>query len=519
MKIATSAQMREIDHATIGEMRIPGLRLMENAGKAVADKIIEYFPNARSIGFFCGKGNNGGDGLVCARHLIQQSLSAEVFLLSKSDELKGDAKANLSAYLNLSPKPILVEISNEEQLKQTVSILHNYDVLVDALLGTGTSGQIHGLTSLAIDVVNHTNKPIVSIDIPTGLDADRGTTLGKCIKPVLTVTLGLPKIGLVTYPGAKHVGRLKIADIGIPEKVIRDKHLFLNWMTDKEMALLLPHRDPDSHKGTYGHVMVLAGSPGFTGAAALTSLSALRSGAGLVTLGIPSSLQSLMATKLTEVMTLGLPETPKHFFDINAEPIILDFLYKAKVLAIGPGISTNEQTMALVRRLIQVSPRPMVIDADGLYAFSQDPSVCKLAKVPLILTPHPGEMARLTHSTIREVQGNRIGVAQKFSKEYNVYLVLKGSRTIIAEPGGQIYINSTGNAGMASGGSGDVLTGLITGFLAQGLNPLESCILGTYLHGSAGDIAADELTQFAMIAGDLITYLPKAIQQLQKLKE
>ncbi len=515
MKIVTSAQMREIDYATIGEMRIPGLRLMENAGKAVADAILKHYPTAQSIGFLCGRANNGGDGLVCARHLIQQGKSVEVFLLATADDLKGDAKANVTAYLNLTPPPKLIEITTDDQLKQASLSLKKFDLLVDALLGTGTSGQIRGLTSLAVDILNNTEKPIVSIDIPTGLDADRGTTLGKCIGPQLTITLGLPKVGLVTYPGAKHVGHLEIVDIGIPEKVIREKHIYLNWVTEEEIATLLPSRDPDSHKGTYGHVLVLAGSPGLTGAAILTSMAGLRSGAGLVTLGIPNSLQNVMATKLTEVMTWGLPETPKHTLDMNAEPLILDFLHKANVLAVGPGISTNEQTMALVRRLIQESTRPMVIDADGLRAFSQDPSVCKLAKAPLILTPHPGEMARLIHGTTKDVQSNRIGLAQKFAKEYKVYLILKGARTLIAEPGGQVYINPTGNPGMATGGAGDVLTGFIAGFLAQGLTPLEACLLGTYLHGSSGDFAAQSLTQFCLIADDLLTYLPKAIQKLQ----
>lgn len=517
MKIVTSAQMRDIDHAVIGEMRIPGLRLMENAGKGVADTLLKHFPEANSVGFLCGKGNNGGDGLVCARHLLQRGKSVEVFLLAKADDLKGDAKANVTAYLSLTPQPRLTEITTEDQLKQASLSLKKFDVLVDALLGTGTSGQIRGLTSLAVDIMNNTEKPIVSIDMPTGLDADRGTTLGKCIKPQLTITLGLPKVGLVTYPGAKHVGHLEIVDIGIPEKVIREKHVYLNWITEDEIATLLPSRDPDSHKGSYGHVLVLAGSPGLTGAATLTSLAGLRSGAGLVTLGIPHSLQSAMATKLTEVMTWGLPETAKHSLDMNAEPLILDFLHKANVLAVGPGISTHEQTLALVRRLIQASTRPMVIDADGLSAFSQDPVVCKSAKVPLILTPHPGEMARLIHSTTKDVQSNRIGIAQKFAKEYKVYLVLKGARTIIAEPGGQVYLNPTGNPGMATGGAGDVLTGIIAGFLAQGLSPLEACLLGTYLHGSAGDIAVGDLTQFSLIAGDLLTYLPKAIQKIQSL--
>ena len=510
--------MREIDQMAIGEMRIPGLRLMENAGESVTTEILNYFPSAKTIGIFCGKGNNGGDGLVCARHLIQHGVAVTVFLLAKPEDLKGDAKSNLTAYLSLKPKAELVDVSEENQLKQCIVNLKKLDVLVDAILGTGTTGQLRGLIPLAIDIINDSNKPIVSIDIPTGLDADRGLTLGKCIRPSLTTTLGLPKIGLVTYPGAKHVGRLEVVDIGIPAKIFREKHLHLNWVTEEEAALLLPTRDPDTHKGNYGHVLVLAGSPGMTGAAALTSLSALRTGAGLVTLGTPNSLQNLMATKLTEVMTLGLPETPKHSLDINAEPVILEFLQRANVLALGPGLSTNPQTLSLVRRLIQESHRPMVIDADGLRAFTQDPTICKHAKAPLILTPHPGEMARLIHETTREVQANRIGIAQKFAKENNVFLVLKGSRTVFAEPGGQVYLNPTGNAGMATGGSGDVLTGIIAGLLAQGISPLESCILGNYLHGLAGDLAAEELTQYSLIAGDILTYLPKAFQKLIKLQ-
>ncbi len=519
MKVVTSAQMRDLDQTAIEGFGIPSLTLMENAGKAVAEITRSSYPEARFFAIFCGKGNNGGDGLVVARHLHQQGLKVEVFLLANESNLTGDSKTNLEALKNQNPVPIIHELSSEPELNESLSSLEEADIIIDALLGTGSKGPLHGMVAQAVDAINDSNKPVVSIDIPTGINPDKGFPTGKCIIPALTIMLGLPKLGLVTFPGAKYIGKIEIADIGIPDQLVHQKHYSLNYLTIDECSMYIPLRDPEGHKGKFGHVLVLAGSPGFTGAAALTSMSALRAGTGLVTLGTPSSLQPLMATKLTEVMTLGLPETNRHSLDINAEQMIHEFLNKATVIAVGPGLSTHEATLSLVRKLVISSPRPMVLDADALMAFTQDSAILKSAKVPVVLTPHPGEMSRLVHLTSYQVQANRINLAQQFSKQHNVYLVLKGAKTLIAEPSGQVYINPTGNPGMATAGAGDVLTGLIVGFMAQSLTPLEASILACYLHGMAGDLAAQELTEFCLTAGDILHFLPIAMKKMIQVRD
>jgi NAD(P)H-hydrate epimerase len=513
MKIVTAEQMKQIDKTAIDQRSISSLQLMEHAGKAVTKAILNFSPLAKHIAVFVGKGNNGGDGLVVARLLHQRRKKVQVYLTAKVDELAPDAKSNLKKYLRLRKVRKPVEIT-KDKLPILKQVLDNFELIIDALLGTGTKGTITGLLATLIPILNQSELQIIAIDLPSGLDADTGEPLGISIRAALTVTLGLPKPGLVTYPGAEYVGKLEIADIGLPQDLVTDEKFKFNWMTQSEMKSLIPIRKPDSHKNDYGNVFVLAGSVGFTGAATLTSLSALRAGAGLVTLGVPQSLNEVMEMKLTEVMTLPLPETTARSLSLEAEPAIIDFMKKATVLAIGPGLSLNEETKQLVRRIVIKSNLPMVIDADGITAIAEDLSILKQAKSPIILTPHPGEMARLLHSISKMVQTDRIEIAHQFAQEYKVILVLKGARTVIADPTGQVYINPTGNPGMASGGVGDVLTGLIAGFLAQKLSPLNSALLGVYLHGLSADLAVETLTQYCLIASDILDYLPKAIKTL-----
>lgn len=513
MKIVTAEQMKQIDRSAIDQRNIPSLRLMEHAGKAVATAIVKDFPAAKQIAILVGKGNNGGDALVIARILHQKRKKVAVYLTAKPAEMSPDAKSNLNKYLRLRRAPKPIEIA-KDTLHNLPQILANFHLIVDGLLGTGTKGKVAGVLADIIFLLNDARKPIVAIDIPSGLNADTGEPLGISIRAALTVTLGLPKPGLVTYPGAEYTGKLIIADIGLPQDLITDEKIKLNWVTSSEMKSILPIRKPDTHKNNFGHILVLAGSVGFTGAATLTSLAALRAGAGLVTLGIPKSLNDIMESKLTEVMKLPLPETEQRSLALDAEPPILDFAKKATVLAIGPGLSLNEETKQLVREIVTQSTLPMVIDADGITAISEDLSVLQQAKAPIILTPHPGEMARLLHSISKMIQSNRIELARKFAQDYNVILVLKGARTVVADPTGQVYINPTGNAGMASAGVGDVLTGLIAGFLGQRISPINSALLGVYLHGLAGDLAAEQLTQYSLIASDILAYLPQSFRNI-----
>ncbi len=510
MKLVTAEEMREIDRRTIEEFGVPGLNLMEKAGGSVAQAATEMLgkSSGKKVAIFAGKGNNGGDGFVAARHLKQKEVKVSLYLLGRKEEVKGDARVNLE---KLSQLP--TEIINERDVEEAKEKVAQSDLIIDAILGTGTKGRVDGLLAEAIKLLNAAAKPIVSVDIPSGLDADGRGPLGVCIKATRTVTMGLPKRGLVLYPGAEYVGELTITDIGIPEELLGKGKI--NLLTAEDIRALLPDRRGDSHKGNYGHILVLAGSPGLTGAAALTSLGALRSGAGLVTLTVAESLNPVMEVKLTEVMTKPLPETGDGTLSLKAEEDILKLVGKIDVLAIGPGLSTNEETSELVRRLITKVEKPMVIDADAVNALAGNISTLKRAPGPRIVTPHPGEMARLLERSKEKVQADRIGIAQEVAEETGATVVLKGARTIISDSEGSVYVNPTGNPGMASGGMGDILTGMIASFVGQGLTEIQATQAAVYLHGLAADIARESKGELALIASDLLDSLPQAIKKLK----
>ena len=524
MKVVTAEEMREIDRKTIAS-GIPSIRLMENAGRAVARAIkSRYGPlKGKKITIFCGKGNNGGDGLVIARLLGREKAKIRIFLLAGKKKLKKDPKANLERALR--QKVEVIEIDTSRKLKKFEQESKKSDLIVDAILGTGIKGAPKGLEARAIKFINTLKKPIVSVDIPSGVEGSTGRVSGEAIRADLTITFGLPKIGLVIYPGAEYVGGLEVADIGIPKRFLRDKKIKVNLITKEEISSYLKPRKPDTHKGTYGHLLVIAGSVGMTGAATLTSqaaslcFGALRSGVGLVTLAIPESLNEIMEVKLTEGMTLPLPETKKKTLSLLAEKKIIEFSKKANALALGPGLSTNKETQQLVRNLIGKISYPMVIDADALNALAGHLSILRSRIQDLgsrIITPHPGEMARLIGKKAKEVQENRIKIAGDFARKYKVIVILKGAGTVISDPEGNIYINPTGNPGMASAGVGDVLTGMIGSFLAQRREPLEAAKTGVYLHGLAGDLAAQEKGEESLIASDLLKKLPQVFKQMKK---
>lgn len=509
MKVVTAEEMRRIDKRSIGEYGIPGLVLMENAGREVALFMIErYGPlYGKKVAIISGKGNNGGDGFTLARHLYNRDVNVEVYLLGEAADIKGDAKMNLDILLKAA-----VPFYQVLTMKDLERPLKEADILVDAIFGTGLSSPITGLYAEAIEAINSTGKPVISIDIPSGVSSDTGEILGTAIRSDLTVTLGLPKRGILVFPGASYVGALKVAEIGIPRKVVEEEDIRVHLITKEDIKASLPKRRPDSHKASFGHLLVIAGSIGKTGAAAMTSLSALKVGAGLVTLATPVSLNDILELKSTEVMTLPLPETDDLTLSVYAEDILIEVLPKMTAAAIGPGLSTHPETMKLVRYLIGRTENPMVIDADGINALIGHLDILKDAKAPLILTPHPGEMARLLGKTSKEIQEDRIRIGQSFAIEHKVYLVLKGARTIISDPEGNVFINPTGNPGMATAGTGDVLTGMIGGLIAQGIELLTAAKAGVYLHGLAGDIAEEEIGEMGMIAGDIIDRIPRAIK-------
>jgi NAD(P)H-hydrate epimerase len=513
MKVATAEQMQELDRKAIETYRIPGIVLMENAGRGTAEVISNTFPDIQKkrIAIVAGKGNNGGDGFVIARHLLNQGVAVKVFLLADPKALRGEAETNFHIFLRMKGEVIPVPSSKDYQ--KVKRDLEKFDLLVDGIFGTGLDAEVRGYYREVIDHLNTLQKPIVAIDIPSGLDANTGKPLGTAIRASLTVTFGLPKIGHLISPGLDYVGTVKVIDIGIPKKLVEEEKFQTHLLENEEIrrCLSIPRR-PDTHKGDYGHLLVIAGSVGKTGAAAMACEAALRMGAGLVTLAIPRSLNVIMEVKLTEVMTEPLPETPKQTLSLRAFNSILRLCENKRAVIIGPGIGTFKETQSLILKLIKTLDLPIILDADGLTALATQPKILPATNRSLILTPHPGEMARLIRSTVKDVQEDRIGISRNFSQSHHVHLILKGHRTLIATPKGEVFINPTGNPGMASGGTGDVLTGMIGGLICQGFDILSSLQISIYLHGLAGDGVAQELGEKSLVATDIIEKIPTLLQ-------
>jgi len=502
--------MKTLDRRTIEEYHIPADVLMENAGLRVVEEIERTWGpvSGKTVTVAAGKGNNGGDGLVVARHLHERSAHVEVFLLAPPEQLTGETRANLERHQKISGQ---VRVVTEERLGDLNRALSQSDLIVDAIFGTGLSSPVEGLAARVIAAINGTGKPVVAVDLPSGIHTDTGQVMGCAVKATVTVTFALPKRGLLLHPGSDYTGRLQIAEIGIPSALIRQLSSAVQWMTAAEVSEGLIRRPLSAHKGTFGHVLVIAGSVGKGGAAAMTSLSALRVGAGLVTLALPSGLEGTLRERPLEIMTLPLPQTADQSLGPGAIEPLLKFAQDKSVAAIGPGLSTHPETALVVHGLITKLAIPMVIDADGLNVLVGHLDLLKKTRAPIVMTPHPGEMARLIGTSTHAVQTDRLGVAADFVKRHPVTLVLKGARTIIADRSGVLTINSTGNPGMATAGTGDVLTGMIAGLIAQGYPPDQAARLGVYLHGLAGDLAAAEVGEIGFIAGDLIQRIPAAI--------
>jgi NAD(P)H-hydrate epimerase len=516
MKILTAAQMQEVDRRTVDEIGISGVVLMENAGRGVAEEIIQRFSTADSSCalVLAGKGNNGGDGYVIARHLLNKGWDVTTLVLAERDAIKGDAAVNLTVLENCGGQVDFV--LNDKALQAALAAAGEFTVLVDAIFGTGLTKPAHGLHLQAIEWLNQQASPVVAVDIPSGIDASTGRVLGTAVNAFLTVSFAFAKVGLVSYPGAGLVGELVTVDIGVPRQIAWQVSTDCLLIDAADAGRLLPIRNQDGHKGTFGHLLVVAGSTGKCGAAVMAAESGLRGGAGLVTLACPQSVQPTIASRLAEVMTVPMPdvngETSGQAFDD-----LMALAEGKQAMAIGPGLGLGEETIGLVRRLVQDSALPMVIDADGLTALCGHTHLLDIqAGRQTILTPHPGEMARLTGLTVAEIQADRFTVARDFAVRYRVVLVLKGARTLVASPDGQVHVNSTGHAGLASGGMGDVLTGLIGSLLAQGLTVLDAATLGVYLHGLAADRLLPTFGDAGLLATDVIYEIPAARQALSK---
>jgi hydroxyethylthiazole kinase-like uncharacterized protein yjeF len=512
MILTTARQMKKMDQRTIEEFGLPGAVLMENAARGGVQVVLSQYPQARSIAVFCGKGNNGGDGLAMARYFQAQGLRVKVYLTGTEDGLKGDAALQLSFTKQL--KIAVEELEGKIDFSVLKQEIFHCDLLLDALLGTGLEKEVRGIFRDLILLMNELPIPKIAIDIPSGLSSDNGQPLGVCTQADLTVTFGQPKVGQVLFPGCRFVGRLFLVDIGIPTAFYPVPEERVELLEIATQASFLPQRDPEGHKGSYGHALVLAGSKGKTGAAAMTCLGALRAGAGLVTLGIPESLNPIMEIKLTEAMTEPLPEEEPGFLGPAALSKIKSLCQGKKALAVGPGLSTSPGTLALVQALLkQIKGIPVVIDADGLNALADEPKGLKGLTGRAILTPHPGEMSRLTGQPVKEIQADRIRSARAFSRKYGIVLVLKGARTVIADPEGPIYLNPVAHSVLASGGTGDILTGLILGFLAQGLSLIKAACLGVFLHGQAGAWLAQERGGQGILASELLDIIPGLISK------
>ena len=513
MKVATAEQMQELDRKAIETYRIPGIVLMENAGRGAAEALFNAFPDIlkKRVAIIAGKGNNGGDGFVIGRYLLNRGIPVKAFLLADPKTLRGDAETAFQIFLRM--KGEVIPVPSFKDYQKVKRDLEKFDLLIDAIFGTGLDAEVRGYYREVIDHLNTLQKPMVAVDIPSGLDANTGRPLGTAIRATFTVTFGLPKVGHLISPGIHYVGVLKVVDICIPGRLVDEEKIqtYLVEGEDIRKRLSVPRR-PDTHKGDYGHLLVIAGSVGKTGAAAMACEAALRMGAGLVTLAIPKSLNAIMEVKLTEVMTEPLPETPKQTLGLRAFNSILRLCENKDAVIIGPGVGTLKETQTLVLKLLKALNLPIVLDADGLTALATQPKTLPAANPSIILTPHPGEMARLTGSTAKEVQEDRIGVSRRFSQSQHVHLILKGHRTLTATPKGEIFINPTGNPGMASGGTGDVLTGMIGGLICQGFDILSSLQTAVYLHGLAGDEVAREKGEKSLVATDLIQKIPALLQ-------
>jgi NAD(P)H-hydrate epimerase len=513
LNIVTTEEMRRLDREAVETYGIPVLVLMEQAGMGVVREMEHRFGDlrGRSIVVLAGKGHNGGDGLVVARHLLQRGADVRVFAAFPADATRGEATLQTTIFRNLGGR-----IADPSAFDRATfrSALAAADVVVDALVGTGLSAPLSGFAAELVADVNTARKPVVAVDLPSGISADTGEVLGVAVRAELTVTFAFPKRGHFLPSGCDYTGDLKVVDIGIPYRAVERAELPVSLWTQDATAARLPQRPREGHKGTFGHVFVVAGSVGRSGAAMLASRAALRTGAGLTTLACPESVLRSGEEKPAEVMTLPLPETAEQTVATRALDALLLAAKNATVFAIGPGLSTHPETQTLVRELIARLTVPMVIDADGLNALADHLDPLRRPHAPMILTPHPGEMGRLTRLDAREVQRRRIDLAGEFARAHQVVLVLKGARTVVAAPDGRITLNSTGNAGMATAGTGDVLTGVIAALLAQGLSAADAARVGVYLHGLAGDLVAAERGERGMMAGDLVDRIPAALRRL-----
>ncbi len=512
MFVVTGKEMKHIDQVAMDQWNIPELVLMENAGKAVVEVIKEQFPRikGKKIIIIAGKGNNGGDGLVVARHLSNQGADVKVFTLGNKD-YRGAALVN---YRMAQKLPIQwYKIENKNSIHLLNLALHYTDIVIDALFGTGFKGEAQGLAAETIETINGSSSYKIAVDVPSGLNADTGTVSGPCIQADLTVTFALPKLGLFIGSGDQFAGKVVVKDIGIPPLLIESLGLERQIITKEMVALNLPRRRKDSHKGSFGHLLIIAGSLGMMGAAYLAVGGAYSLGAGLVSVCVPQSIQSSLASSCPEAMIWPVSETNEGTLGFVSGPEIINKVQGKTAIVFGPGLGQHNEIQSLLKWLISQVEVPLIIDADGLNALAADWDVLKEAKSKIIITPHPGEMARLLGISTGQVQKQRLQLACSLAKEKGIYVVLKGYKTIIATPEGKVFINPTGGPALATAGTGDVLAGMIGAMVGQTPDLSQALLTAVYLHGLAGDRVAEEIGEISSKATDLLQAIPKIIKK------
>ena len=518
MRILNTAQMREADRYTIDEIGIPSLVLMENAGRQVVSAVEATYAELLGghVAVLCGRGNNGGDGFVVARTLAQRGVDASVFVLGPLDGIRGDARINLEILGRLGIT--VVEVSDGQSWELHASEVTRASLIIDAIFGTGVRPPISGLIETVIADVNASDVPVVAIDLPSGLSSDSADVVGESIEAAITVTLAAPKLPLVLPPAEARAGQIVVADIGIPRSVIDALDgPRVELLTPGVVRALVEPRVADAHKGDFGRVTVVAGSLGKTGAAHLAGQGALRSGAGLVTIATPAVCLPIVASMAAEIMTEPLADESGMLVEAAVDRVLE---LRHDVIACGPGLGRSSGVAAFVRALLDRATVPLVLDADALTVLSDDLEALRgRDDRVVIITPHPGEMARLVGRSIDEVQTHRMALALEFAQARSVYVVLKGHRTIVATPTGSVSINPTGNPGMATGGTGDVLTGMVAAWLAQTLDAEAACRLAVFLHGAAGDLAEATVGQVSLTASDLVEHLADAFTGLTRTSE
>jgi hydroxyethylthiazole kinase-like uncharacterized protein yjeF len=518
-RLVSAAEMKWCDEATIRDVGIPGRLLMENAGVAVAREICSSLgdPREKRVVVFCGKGNNGGDGFVIARHLLNAGVAVYVILLTSPVEFKGDALANFSILKKLSVRstpPLRIE----RYVRKNIENLGTVDAVVDAVFGTGFSGTVKEPAFGVIEWINTQRAPVFSVDVPSGLNATSGIIENTAVRANHTVTFGLRKTGLLLNHGQEYAGNVVVVDIGIPRIVTESRMLSRTFLvSNNDVRAVLPSRPLTAHKYSVGKVFVLAGSKGYTGAAALCAMSALRAGAGAVVLGTPETIYPVLSRKLTEVIVTPLASTAEGSLSERSFDVIQSRLSWADVIVIGPGLSQHPETQSLIVRVLKTFSGRVLLDADGLNAVSlAGIGMLKKLRSEIVLTPHTGEFSRLTGVTPKDIDRDRIEMARTFARTIRKTIILKGAPTVTASSEGSVYVNASGNPGMATIGSGDVLSGIIAGLWSQKMTITQASYAGVYLHGLAGDLAAKKFGQRSMVAGDLIAMLPDAIVSAER---